>query len=142
MKIRALLLAAFCTVSFVSQAGEISEPVISAAHESVQPAFAHLLPNVPGKKVVGLLVTYAPGMTSKSHRHGNAFVVAYVLSGSIRSQLEDGSSRVYHAGESWSEPPGAHHVVSENASKTEPASLLAIFVVDENQKELVTYDKP
>ncbi|WP_238481074.1 cupin domain-containing protein [Dyella telluris] len=137
-----MLLALFWVAPLVGHADGISGLNVGTPHESVQPAFSHPLPNAPGKKMVGLLVTYAPGMTSASHRHGDAFVVGYVLSGEIRSQLEDGSSRVYQAGESWSEPPGAHHVVSENASKTQPASLLAIFVVDENQKDLVTYDKP
>jgi quercetin dioxygenase-like cupin family protein len=135
----------FATLSLLLSATLILGIRASAAdtsQETVKPAFAHPLPNVPGKKVVGVLVTYVPGGVSKPHRHGNAFVVGYVLSGAIRSQLEDGSSRVYHAGESWSENPGAHHVVSENASPTDPASLLAIFVVDANQKELVTYDAP
>lgn len=44
----------------------------------------------------------------------------------------------YRAGESWSEPPGASHPVSQNASKTQAAKLLAIFVVDSKDKELTT----
>ncbi len=68
-------------------------------------------------------------------------VTAYVLSGAIRSQVDDGPVQVFHAGESWSEKPGARHTVSENASATEPAKLLAIFVVDTNDKELTTIDK-
>lgn len=114
----------------------------AAAHETVTPAFAHAIPNVPGKTITALVVTYQPGGTSMSHRHGSAFVVAYVLSGAIRSQLEGGEAKVYHAGESWTEAPGAHHLVSDNASQTEPASLLAIFIADSSDKKLVTYDKP
>ena len=38
--------------------------------------------------------------------------------------------RRYSKGEHWTEPTGAYHPISENASATEPASLLAIFVVD------------
>jgi quercetin dioxygenase-like cupin family protein len=45
---------------------------------------------------------------------------------------------VYHAGESWSEPPGARHTVSRNASKTQAAKLLAVFIVDSNDKPLTT----
>ena len=87
------------------------------------------------------MVTYPPGGTSPSHTHAkSAFITAYVLSGSIRSQVDDGEVKVYKKGESWSEAPGAHHTVSENASKTEPASLLAIFVVDSSEKELTTFD--
>ncbi|RXH58161.1 hypothetical protein GRAN_1471 [Granulicella sibirica] len=33
-------------------------------------------------------------------------------------------------GESFYEPPYAVHLVSENASRTEPASFLAFFVCD------------
>lgn len=110
--------------------------------ETIAPAFANPIPNVPGKSLIAAVVTYPPGGTSPSHTHAkSAFITAYVLSGAIRSQVDDGEAKVYKAGESWSEAPGAHHTVSENASKTEPASLLAIFVVDTNEPELTTFDK-
>jgi quercetin dioxygenase-like cupin family protein len=108
-------------------AGASPKPV---EHETVVPAFAHEIPNVPGKKITAAVVTYKPGGKSIPHRHGSAFVVAYVLSGAIRSQLEGGEAKVYHVGESWTEAPGAHHLVSDNASATRPASLLAIFITD------------
>lgn len=109
--------------------------------ETIAPAFANAIPNIPGKSLIAAVVTYPPGGTSPSHTHAkSAFITAYVLSGAIRSQVDDGEAKVYKAGESWSEAPGAHHVVSENASKTEPASLLAIFVVDSSEKELTTFD--
>ncbi|HEY9130402.1 MAG TPA: cupin domain-containing protein [Dyella sp.] len=113
-----------------------------SSHEAVVQAFAHAIPNAQGKILTGLVVNYEPGQASLPHRHGQAFVVAYVLTGAIRSQVEGEQARVFHAGESWYENPGAHHTVSENASKTEPASLLAIFVADSDDKSLVTYDKP
>lgn len=112
-----------------------------AARETITPAFVEAIANVPGKTMTALVVDYAPGGKSPAHRHGQAFVVGYVLSGAIRSQVNGGESRVYHAGESWTEKPGAHHTVSENASATEPARLLAIFVADTNDKNLVTFDK-
>lgn len=109
--------------------------------ETIAPAFANPIPNIPGKSLIAAVVTYPPGGTSPSHTHANsAFITAYVLSGAIRSQVDDGEAKVYKVGESWSEAPGAHHTVSENASKTEPASLLAIFVVDSSEKELTTFD--
>lgn len=121
-------------------AGAAASSTTAAGHETITPAFAHEIPNVPGKTITALVVAYRPGGTSASHRHGSAFVVAYVLSGAIRSQLEGGKAKVYHAGESWTEAPGAHHLVSDNASRTKPASLLAIFIADSNDKQLVTYD--
>ena len=61
--------------------------------------------------------------------------------GAIRSQVNDGPARVYQAGESFSEMPGDHHAVSENASATAPARLLAVFVVDTADEVLTTPDK-
>ena len=63
-----------------------------------------------------------------------------MISGAIRSQVDDGKVQIFHAGQSWSENPGAHHRVSENASATKPAKLLAIFVVDTNDTQLTTMD--
>jgi quercetin dioxygenase-like cupin family protein len=108
---------------------------------SVTPAFAYDLPNLPGQKLTGVLVEYAPGASSPPHHHtAKGSVVAYVLEGSIRSKVNDGPERVYHAGESWLEPPGAAHSVSANASESEPARLLAVFVAADGA-ELTTFDK-
>ena len=86
------------------------------------------------------MVNYAPGGKSASHHHAGS-VFAYVLSGSIRSENSaTGPARVYKAGENFFEPPGSEHLVSENASATEPASLLAIFVADDGA-QLTTFGK-
>ena len=99
--------------------------------------YEHALPNVPGKSIKGVLVEYQPGGSSPAHTHpGSAFIYATVLEGAIRSQVNDGPVITYRAGESFSENPGDRHGVSENASDTEPARLLAVFVVDTNEKEL------
>lgn len=100
------------------------------ARETVHPQFQHAIPNLPGKSLVSVVVEYPPGVRSVAHRHAaSAFIYAYVLSGRIRSQVEGEPARIYAAGEDWYEAPGAHHLVSENASATEPARLLAVFVV-------------
>ena len=108
---------------------------------TVTPVFQHAIPNIQGKSLVSVRVSYPPGAKSSSHRHApSAFIYAYVLSGAIRSQVDDEPVKVYHAGETWFETPGAHHVVSENASATEPAELLAVFVVDTNDSPLTIPD--
>jgi quercetin dioxygenase-like cupin family protein len=108
---------------------------------TVSPAFREAIPNIPGKSIIAAVVTYPPGGKTPPHHHaGSAFVTAYVLSGEIRSQVDDGKVQVFKAGESFSEPPGALHRISENASTTEPAKLLAIFVVDSNDTELTTIE--
>lgn len=103
--------------------------------------FDHALPNVPGKSMKGVLVEYGPGGSSRSHRHpASAFIYATVLEGAIRSQVNDGPEKVYRVGESWAELPGDHHRVSANASDTEPARLLAVFVVDTGETNIVIDD--
>jgi quercetin dioxygenase-like cupin family protein len=110
--------------------------------KGIAPVFEHALPNVPGKTLTSIAVSYKPGGRSPAHTHSRtAFVWAYVLSGSIRSQVDDGPVKVYRAGESWYEEPGAHHQISENASKTRPASLLAVFVADTGDQNLTVFEK-
>jgi quercetin dioxygenase-like cupin family protein len=85
---------------------------------------ADKLLNVPGKTLTAIVVNYAPGGKSGAHHHAGS-VFAYVLSGPIRSENSaTGPVRVYKTGESFFEPAGSRHLVSENASATEPASLL------------------
>jgi quercetin dioxygenase-like cupin family protein len=99
--------------------------------------FDHVLPNAPGMSVRGVLVEYAPGGSSPGHLHPDtAFIYATVLEGAIRSQVNDGPVTTYRAGESFAENPGDRHAVSANASDTEPARLLAVFVVATEATEL------
>ena len=101
--------------------------------------YHHELPNVPGKSIKGVLVEYGPGGYSPAHTHPkSAFIYATVLEGAIRSQVDDGAVTIYTAGQSFSELPGQIHRVSANASETQPAKLLAVFVVDTNETALTT----
>jgi quercetin dioxygenase-like cupin family protein len=106
----------------------------------VKPVLSTKLPNVPGKSLTAVVVSYAPGGRSPQHHHAGS-VFAYVLSGAIRSENSaTGPAKVYQAGESFFEPPGSEHLASENASATEPASLLAVFVAEDGAK-LTTFDR-
>ena len=137
MKKTALLLTAAAALFATSVAAETTAP---GANVSV--VFDQELPNVPGKSMRAVLVEYEPGAGSPSHRHpSSAFIYARVLEGAIRSKVNDGPERTYKAGESWTEKPGDHHQVSQNASSTEPAKLLAIFVVDTSDTKIVIPDK-
>lgn len=110
-----------------------------AKNAKVTLVFQHELPNVPGKSLKGVLVEYGPGGFSPGHTHPkSAFIYATVLEGAIRSQVNNGPETIYKAGQNFSEMPGDRHGVSANASKTAPAKLLAVFVVDTNEKELTT----
>ena len=107
-----------------------------------KPVFEHIIPNAEGKSMVAVVVNYPPGGKSPAHHHArSAFIYAHVLSGAIRSQVDDEPAKVYRIGEGFYEIPGSHHRISENASDKEPASLLAIFVVDSEDKPLTIPDQ-
>ncbi len=114
----------------------------AAAHdvsETVKPNFSRALPNVSGKSLTAVEVVYPPGGASNPHTHAkSAFIYAYVVSGIVVSKVNDEPEHVYKAGESFFEEPGSLHAVSRNASKTKPAKLLAVFVVDSDDKQLTT----
>jgi quercetin dioxygenase-like cupin family protein len=88
------------------------------------------LAHVPGKTLTTMLVDFPPGAYTPRHRHGGS-VMAYVVSGTVRSQLAGGPPGVFGVGQSWYEPPGIIHEFAENASATEPARVLAVFVADD-----------
>ena len=120
--------------------GVARSEVEPGSSETVQVVSSQKLPNVPGKSVSAVVVSYAPGGKSGKHHHAGS-VLAYVLTGEIRSENSaTGPAKVYKAGESFFEPPGSEHLVSENASATEPASLLAVFVADDGAR-LTTFDR-
>jgi quercetin dioxygenase-like cupin family protein len=109
---------------------------------SVKPLFGAPIPNIPGKSLKTVEVSYPPGAKSSPHRHASsAYIYAYVIEGEIRSQVEGEPVRTYQAGEFWTENPGAHHVVSENASTTAPAKLLAVLIVNTDDTVLTTLDQ-
>ena len=117
-------------------------PGLAQNVEQVKTVFEHAIPNVEGKRMVTVVVTYPPGGKSPAHHHArSAFIYAYVLSGAIRSQVGDEPAKVYQAGEGFYEIPGSHHRISENASDREPASLLAVFVVDSKDEPLTVPDQ-
>ena len=97
------------------------------------------LANVPGKSITTAVVAFPPGGFSPRHRHPGS-VTAFVLKGTIRSQLDGGPVGTFGTGQTWVEPPGTIHDFAENASLTEPAELLAIFVADDDCGPLVIRD--
>jgi quercetin dioxygenase-like cupin family protein len=132
-----ITIATTCAALALSMPGPISAHDRKA--ETVTSNFEAAIPNIAGKSLIAVEVDYAPGVASTSHTHAkSAFIYAYVISGAIESKVNDGETRIYRAGESWSEPPNALHSISRNASKTEPAKLLAVFVLDTNDNPLTT----
>ena len=93
------------------------------------PVFKHDLPNVTldDWEVTVSHVDYAPGRVGAPHRHAG-FVLVYVLQGAVIAKVSgQGEEKTYTAGQMFYEPPGATHEVSNNASQTQPARLLAMI---------------
>ena len=127
----------FATLPFATALADAPQ----SKNAKVTQVYEHALPDMPGKSIKGVLVDYGPGGYSPAHTHAkSALIYATVLEGAIRSQVNDGPIKTYHAGENFTELPGDHHGVSANASETQPAKLLAVFVVDSVDTELTTPD--
>lgn len=98
------------------------------------------LADVPGKNLVVVELNFAPNPGTPStaddhptgHRHPGS-VYVYVTQGAVRLALEGEPVRIVRAGESFFEPPHAHHIITENASATEPASAIAVMIVPEGE---------
>lgn len=135
MRLRSFLGAAGAAVFFA-----VAVPALAHdAGDKVTLNLEQTIPNIPGKSLIAVVVDYPPGGASPPHVHAkSAFIYAYVLAGAIESQVNEGPKKVYQAGESFYETPGSTHPVSRNASQTEPAKLLAVFVVDTDDKALTT----
>ncbi|WP_337269598.1 cupin domain-containing protein [Oryzifoliimicrobium ureilyticus] len=118
-------------------------PAYDTKDAKVTLVYEHPLPDVPGKSVKGVIVEYGPGGYSSAHTHAkSALIYATVLEGAIESAVNGDETRTFKAGENFTELPGDRHDVSANASKTEPAKLLAVFVVDTDDAVLTTPRKP
>ena len=105
--------------------------------DKVELIASYPLPNVAGKRVTIVRVSYGPGGFTRPHRHAGS-VTAYITKGEIRSQLGGGPLETFTIGQSFFEPPGSTHLVSANASNTEPAELIAVFVADDGA-QLTTF---
>jgi quercetin dioxygenase-like cupin family protein len=137
----AAIAASFATAS----AHDVAKPglVYDTKDAKVTLVYEHLLPDVRGKSIKGVLVEYGPGGYSAAHTHAkSALIYATVLEGAIQSAVNGGETKTFTAGQNFTELPGDRHDVSANASKTEPAKLLAVFVVDTDDTVLTTPRKP
>ncbi|WP_411907053.1 cupin domain-containing protein [Rhizobium mayense] len=141
-----LYAAAALSVSLTTaSAHDVAKPGLAydTKDAKVTLVYEHPLPDVPGKSVKGVLVEYGPGGYSSAHTHAkSALIYATVLEGAIQSAVNGGETKTFIAGQNFTELPGDRHDVSANASKTEPAKLLAVFVVDTDDTALTTPRKP
>jgi quercetin dioxygenase-like cupin family protein len=127
MKARAAMLA-LPLLALGAPAGAAEAPAHAAKVETL---FSTALADIPGKEGVMLTVEYPPGGTSSAHRH-NAHTFVYVLEGSVVMQVRGGSEQTLTAGQTFYESPSDIHTVSRNASKTQPAKFLVLFIKDKD----------
>src|SRR5690242_11589503 len=88
-----------------------------------------------GHEVRLITVEYPPGGTTAPHRHPGA-IFGYVLSGHVTVGLDAGPPVTYGPGQAWYERPGQLHAISRNASTTEPAKFLVVFIAEPGQPQL------
>ena len=119
----------------MAPAGTAGTPAQVRPRTVVKRLSCEKLPDVPGKVVATALVVFPPRAYTPAHRHPGS-VQAFVLKGTIRSQISGGAAVTYRAGETWFEPYGVVHLFAENPTD-EPAELLATFITDENCGPLV-----
>ena len=98
---------------------------------NVKQIFEKALPDVSlhGWSATAVEVSYAPGASSKPHRHPG-FVIGYVVEGSVRFRISGEPERVIAKGEMFYEPPGSVHLVSQNASGSESAKSMALIFAE------------
>jgi quercetin dioxygenase-like cupin family protein len=113
-----------------------------AAHEAPRAGPPILLQaplaDAPGKNLVVVELNFPPNSNPPStaenhprgHRHPGS-VYVYVTEGAVRLAVEGGPVQVVEAGGSFFEAVGAHHIITENASATEPARAIAVMIVPE-----------
>ena len=99
--------------------------------ERARLVFSRALPALNGDhlQISMVEVRYGPGESSPQHSHPCA-VVGYVVEGAYRTQVKGEPEKIYKAGESFYEAPNGVHLVSANASSTEPVKFIAYFVCD------------
>ncbi|CAP81040.1 hypothetical protein E8E15_003383 [Penicillium rubens] len=97
---------------------------------SIEIAYSYKLVDIPNKTMVSLRIEFPPNGSTPPHRHGGANVGAHVLKGTVLNKMNEEPMKTIQEGGSWFEAPGCHHRISDNASKTEAATLIATMVTD------------
>lgn len=92
--------------------------------------FKRAHPELSDKEVLVKRIELQPGASAPPHVHPG-MVIGYVERGSIEFQLKDGPLLKLRTGDTFFEPPGAHHMVAKNL---DPADVAVIIAFVENPK--------
>lgn len=99
----------------------------AAPEARVEPLVTIPVADVSGQELTMETVEYSPGGGSPPHRH-DAYVLVYVLEGTLEMQVAGQPLVRLKAGESFVERPNDVHQVSRNASATRPAKFLVVML--------------
>jgi quercetin dioxygenase-like cupin family protein len=102
----------------------------SSPFPALEIVYKYKLPNTPDKTILGFKVTFPPGACTPPHTHHGAAIAVHILTGTVLNKMNNEPMAVLEAGESFFEAPGCRHRISDNASLTEEASLLATMVLE------------
>jgi quercetin dioxygenase-like cupin family protein len=125
-----LVIALACLLAGAAHATEPAAPAKNSKNSAT--LLTRELPDMPGKEVVMLTVSYLPGGASLPHRH-DAEVFVYVLEGSVVMQVDGEPAQTLGVGQTFHEGPTDVHRQSANASATQPAKLLVFMIKDKNK---------
>jgi quercetin dioxygenase-like cupin family protein len=120
LPVAALMCAAALLIAHVDVVNAAAPP-----DAVVVPLIAEQLADTPGKELDMITVEYPPGGSSSPHRH-DAYVLVYVLEGTVEMQVRGQKLMTLKAGESFLERPDDIHEVSRNASRSKPAKFLVV----------------
>jgi quercetin dioxygenase-like cupin family protein len=135
---RTMFLSKRSVMSLLVVAGALmGQAARAAAPEAiVTPVMTQPLDDYPGKEALMITVEYPPGSVDPVHRHfAHGFI--YVLEGSIVMQVKGGKEVTLKPGQSFYEGPNDVHTVGRNASQTEPAKFLVVFLKNKGAPILV-----
>jgi quercetin dioxygenase-like cupin family protein len=128
----ASLFSLVTTVAATSLPGAVAaQPAPAGRTPTRRDLIKQRLPGEPARDITLVEVTYPPGTGSPAHVHANG-VMAFVVTGAVASKVGDEPERTFQAGDAWWEPARAIHRVSRNASSTEIAKLLAIYIAPDD----------
>ncbi len=86
------------------------------------------------------VVTIAPGQKDSAHRHVGP-VFGYALEGEYAHAIDDEPIKTYRAGETFYEPSGSVHRVTQNPSGKTTTRLLAVILHPRDAKEVTVREK-
>jgi quercetin dioxygenase-like cupin family protein len=112
----------------------------SSPPTQVSTLLKQVMTDLPGREVIVITLDIPPGGGSAPHRHPGHHIFGYVLEGTYKIKLDQGPETLLTKGQTFYEAPGQLHAVSGNASRTEPAKVLA-FIIAESGKPITVPEK-